>query len=105
MKIPPGFYAVLFLPIKVCKCPQSCPYLRFKHKLAVKQRKLGLSDSLASNNPTSGKKFRVKSAETRGKRERTGRRRGRRGRRRGRTGAGAGLFEGDLAALIQDMCP
>ena len=60
------FYAVLFLPIKVCKCPRSCPYLRFKHKLAVKQRKLGLSDSLPSNNPTSGKKFRIKSAETRG---------------------------------------
>ena len=93
MKIPPGFYAVLFLPIKVCKCPRSCPYLRFKHKLAVKQRKLGLSDSLASNNPTSGKKFRVKSAETRGEGE------------EGRIGAGGGLFEGDLAALIQDMCP
>ena len=69
MKIPHRFYAVLFLPIKVCKCPRSCPYLRFKHKLAVKQRKLGLSDSLASNNPTSGKKFRVKSAETRGEEE------------------------------------
>ena len=86
------FYAVLFLPIKVCKCPRSCPYLRFKHKLAVKQRKLGLSDSLPSNNPTSGKKFRIKSAETRG-------------RGGGIEEAGAGLFEGDLAALIQDMCP
>ena len=61
--------------------------------MAVKQRKLGLSDSLASNNPTSGKKFRVKSAETRGEVE------------EGRIGAGGGLFEGDLAALIQDMCP
>ena len=72
------FYAVLFLPIKVCKCPRSCPYLRFKHKLAVKQRKLGLSDSLPSNNPTSGKKFRIKSAETRGNRgEGRGNRRGR----------------------------
>ena len=72
------FYAVLFLPIKVCKCPRSCPYLRFKHKLAVKQRKLGLSDSLPSNNPTSGKKFRIKSAETRGNRgEGMGNRRGR----------------------------
>ena len=27
------------------------------------------------------------------------------GRRGGRIEAGAGLFEGDLAALIQDMCP
>ena len=89
------FYAVLFLPIKVCKCPRSCPYLRFKHKLAVKQRKLGLSDSLPSNNPTSGKKFRIKSAETRGNG----------GEGRGIEEAGAGLFEGDLAALIQDMCP
>lgn len=77
MKIPHRFYAVLFLPIKVCKCPRSCPYLRFKHKLAVKQRKLGLSDSLASNNPTSGKKFRVKSAETRGRRGRRGENRSR----------------------------